>query len=122
MRTSGAPACAHISASAIVAHLKRVMPSAIGRWTSHPSLWVLTCGRSRVGPPAILSISARFRWIGSKPNKRAGERTFDKSTPLAHAISSVIAAILAASSRDSRADVYFAVLLECECPRILHAG
>ena len=58
--TSGAPADAVISASAIVEHLNRVMPCCSCSRTISAVLCVLTCGRSRAAPPAIRIIRRMF--------------------------------------------------------------
>ena len=58
--TSGAPADAVISDSAMVAVLNFVMPCCNSSATTWGSLWVLTCGRSRCTSPACAIMRRRF--------------------------------------------------------------
>jgi len=58
--TSGAPAAAAISVSAIVEHLKRRMPCFSCSFTISPVLCVFTCGRSRPASPATAIIRRMF--------------------------------------------------------------
>lgn len=55
-----APALAAISASAMVAHLKRSMPASICIWTTSAILWVLMWGHRRAAPPAMSIILRIF--------------------------------------------------------------
>ena len=58
--TSGAPAAAVISASAIVEHLNLAMPCFSCSRTISAVLCVLTCGRRRPASPAIRIIRRMF--------------------------------------------------------------
>ena len=57
---SSSAARTSFSASAMVAHLNLVMPSASCSSIISRILWVLICGRSRSAPPALAAIRLRF--------------------------------------------------------------
>src|SRR5438067_2437063 len=79
MSTSGAPAVASISASAMVAHLCRVTPASSSMRAISRVLCVLTCGRRRSGPPAISITRAMFRRMSAGKNTSDGLNTLGAS-------------------------------------------
>ena len=79
------PAAASISASAIVAHLTRVMPSCANIRAISDNLCVFMCGRSRDAPPAIAASRRRFSAARSGYTSSAGDGTSSTLATAYHA-------------------------------------